>query len=334
MTEPRPGGMEDLYIAAEDEDDVDRLVGDVTRESRTHPIVVLTSRRGETVPALDASAVRRIVGARIAIWFVRTGPLTDRFADRLPELHVADGAVRILAAAGELGFRSEDHPPLLRDRTDAYGRHALGRFRDMWEDIQAGDQPVPPRVARELARVQRDLAEALEHGAALVRQVSAVEQARDRVQSQLRQVQRAAAEREPQGPELSPDDQFRVLVYAHWLGSVGPAERESRPLGPYKIGARFMELVAASPVGIDKIAWACAQVICGRAPALHGLNVHVLRVGGGPSEQRVRAEDDAKAWRCALQTVGPSAQRMHYWVLPGGLIELASVGPHDNYDIP
>jgi hypothetical protein len=106
-------------------------------------------------------------------------------------------------------------------------------------------------------------------------------------------------------------------------------------LGPYTLHPQFLESVLAlRGISLARVAEVCAHVVARRAYELPGLNVHQLRTGEGGAPQRVRAREGAKAWRCALQVETPSARRLHWWVLPGGGIELASVGVHDDLEIP
>lgn len=57
--------------------------------------------------------------------------------------------------------------------------------------------------------------------------------------------------------------------------------------------------------------------------------VHALKTGqGGNDPQRMRGKD--KAQRRNID----HAYRLHYWQCEGGMVELASIGPHDNFSIP
>ena len=70
----------------------------------------------------------------------------------------------------------------------------------------------------------------------------------------------------------------------------------------------------------------------GLALQMPSREVHRLRAGsGGDDPVRTRA-DGAVAWRASLQVKTPSARRIHYWVLPSGLIELSRVTVHDDFD--
>ena len=58
---------------------------------------------------------------------------------------------------------------------------------------------------------------------------------------------------------------------------------------------------------------------------------HALREGqGGGSPQRRRSTDGATAWRRDVDY----EYHLHYWECPGGIVELASMGPHNDFSIP
>lgn len=63
------------------------------------------------------------------------------------------------------------------------------------------------------------------------------------------------------------------------------------------------------------------------APNSHGHPLRTAEAGSAP--QRVRASDNARAYRLNLQQGTPSARRLHYWQRNDGVIELANVGVHD-----
>ncbi len=59
--------------------------------------------------------------------------------------------------------------------------------------------------------------------------------------------------------------------------------------------------------------------------------VHPLRTGAaGGDPQRRRAKDRAKAWRRDVDR----AYHLHYWEAEDGTIEFATIGVHDNFNIP
>ena len=60
-------------------------------------------------------------------------------------------------------------------------------------------------------------------------------------------------------------------------------------------------------------------------------DTHPLRVTrGGNARQRTRVRDQATAWRRSID----DEYRLHYWLLPHGRVELAWVGPHNDFTIP
>lgn len=84
-------------------------------------------------------------------------------------------------------------------------------------------------------------------------------------------------------------------------------------------------------IGRSRIIEVCAHVACGRAPEVAGLDPRpLLRTKGASQLER---DDGARAWRCSLQVGTPSARRLHYWLLPGGQVELAKVVYHDDFSI-
>lgn len=65
-----------------------------------------------------------------------------------------------------------------------------------------------------------------------------------------------------------------------------------------------------------------------------GLAIHPLRTGPGGSDPIRIRDDGARAYRAAIQINTPGAVRLHYWKRTDGVIELATVGHHDRFDIP
>lgn len=140
--------------------------------------------------------------------------------------------------------------------------------------------------------------------------------------------------------DLDPLANERAFLRAVRIAYARDVEGEDRfefPLQRMRVGREFLDHVRAlEGVGADKIVEVAAQVACGKAHTIDGREVHPLREGQA-SRQCVRARDGAKAWRCALQVRTPSARRLHWWLVPGpdgATVEFASVGVHDEVDIP
>ena len=73
-------------------------------------------------------------------------------------------------------------------------------------------------------------------------------------------------------------------------------------------------------------------LLCGLRSA--GLEVEPLRIGQGPNSAQIRrATDGAEAFRMQISQYG-AGYHVHYWSCSGGLIEIAWIGPHNDYFIP
>jgi len=113
------------------------------------------------------------------------------------------------------------------------------------------------------------------------------------------------------------------------------ADRRERPPLPFRIGPKFLAtLRELEGVSEEKVIDVCAEVILGVAERKKGRTMHPLGDGAAHLDPRTRSRDGAKAWRCALQIKTPSARRLHWWRLPDGTIEFASVNKHDDFRIP
>jgi hypothetical protein len=172
-----------------------------------------------------------------------------------------------------------------------------------------------------------------------------VEQHEARARSQERQQRRQATRSAPRVADspvriVDGSDEVaveRLLVDAIQQESVVRSTIEQRrevPPLPFGLGRRFVtrvrelaELAEGSVVG------ACAEVVLQRAELDQARAVEPLREGGDGS-QRVRSADSARAWRCVLQPGAAEALRLHWWRLPDGGIEFASVSRADDPTIP
>lgn len=131
---------------------------------------------------------------------------------------------------------------------------------------------------------------------------------------------------------LDPEDQWRHEVYLAWVERIPASDKALRPL-PEKwlVGPRFLDsLSGLEGVSREKVAAVVVEVLTGLAKDLPGRDLHRLRTGVAGNSPAVTREDGAVAWRAALQRETPSARRLHYWELPGGLVELSRVVAHDD----
>ena len=148
----------------------------------------------------------------------------------------------------------------------------------------------------------------------------------------------AASAQESTPDPTESEASFTNAVRASYQRQVIASERDRHPLQRMRIGARFLEDVRQiEGVSIGKVVDVCAQVACLIAIEIPAREVHMLRLGAPGTPVRERERDGAKAWRCSIQIGTASARRLHWWDVPGKdgrTIEFASVGLHDDFDIP
>lgn len=120
-----------------------------------------------------------------------------------------------------------------------------------------------------------------------------------------------------------PERQLRHEIEVEWERTVQGSDRTTRPLRRYVIGPDFLpSLARLEGITRSKVIEVCVDVLTGRAEAMTSRELHALRVTeAGSTEQRVREDDGAKAWRVSLQVNTPSARRLHFWRLIDGGIE-------------
>ncbi|WP_278235192.1 hypothetical protein [Isoptericola sp. AK164] len=131
-----------------------------------------------------------------------------------------------------------------------------------------------------------------------------------------------------------PVDQLRHDVYCTWAQVVGATEKTDYPLPDFAVGPQFCDSLATTGRGLEeRVHRAIVMVLTGRAQDIAGYELHRLRQGdGGGDPYRVRESDGAQAMRLSLQVSAPQARRLHYWVLPGGGVELSRVVLHDDVE--
>ncbi|WP_277209617.1 hypothetical protein [Isoptericola croceus] len=176
---------------------------------------------------------------------------------------------------------------------------------------------------RDLAREQRDRLDRLRED---------VERYKTKIRSARKDRVRPPEQAAPKRCFSDPEAQLRFDVLRTWAEIIGADEKDRYPLPEYTVGPRFCESLADVGRGLeDKVHRAVVLVLTGRAPDVPGFELHRLRrADGGGSPYLVREQDGAHAMRLSLQVSSPQARRLHYWVLPGGEVELSRVVLHDD----
>ena len=126
-----------------------------------------------------------------------------------------------------------------------------------------------------------------------------------------------------------PAEQLRHEIWLHYLHRIPESQRAELQLSEYRFGPRFFDsLDELEGISRDKVIDVLVEVLTGLVRSIHGRQLHPWRVGV-VGQQETRADGGA-AWRCSLQVNTPSARRLKYWQVPGGVVEFDSVGVHDD----
>ncbi|HET6163498.1 MAG TPA: hypothetical protein VFG37_07495 [Planctomycetota bacterium] len=324
---------------------------------RTEAVVALTTRSGEPEPLIPPARLAQELAGKARVVVIPTGVVTWRLTAELPErLGVYGGAVRVWMPGLAPGADPFVHPLLMVFMPEDVAR-VIARIRSILGLPEPEREPVPALVADgspslppaeqgsprevELERECRDLArdreELLQRAEKLHDELKKVRLEVQELRKRLRSAGASAASAPADDPTSSPA-RFLAAVCEAYAALYPPADARQFPLKMLRVGPKFLDSVKAlETVDVARIVEICAHVAAGRAHEIPGLHAHPLRSGSRGAPNRVRARDGAQAWRCALKVNAPSAGRLHWWVLQGvegGALEFASVGLHDDVDIP
>ncbi len=281
---------ENGFTIAVSEQDGEQLASEVLDGARKLPIVCLSSRPGEDVPAFDPQTVRRAVGDKAILRGVRTGPATRYLDDLLPEhFGVFGGAARIWWP----GIDEYDNPrrhPLILDKQGRYGTRALEL---LVEGFEAG-APRYDKRRRDLLRAPRAAEPERLVGLAIPDAV-----VRDRTRA------------------------HHLLIVAAWLARDHDAGRRDRPMGPLAIGERYLASLGAVRDRIDAPAMAvlAARIASGKPGEADDLRVGAELDDDGT--QVIREDDEALGWSCRIPNV--DGARLRWWTREDGAVELRDV---------
>jgi hypothetical protein len=144
---------------------------------------------------------------------------------------------------------------------------------------------------------------------------------------------------------------LEILIVQQWTKTLrGPYDWGDWPLARYTLGEgvinaaeRYAGTAArCTNSAVERLAWVCAMIACGRASRLHSIKALPRgvdcgeahpdglcepRCTGADGPQLIRA-DGALAWRCNLERDAVDGPQLHYWVHPSGSIEFEAVCGH------
>ena len=267
---------------------------------------------------LEASAARSIVGASLAL------SMNDQ---RLVHLERQQRSAASDALIAEMDRLRSEYAKLIASAEATVDSPHVEATTAAEAALKAAQEATIGRL-REDCDLYLDLATDWEREAEDARlRASTAERERDYLRSQLGEIRSGRNERPTRGKDLT--DQVGAEIKGR--GEVAGARPRNFAIG------QFLEITLESHGERyrSKLVRACADVAI-NAPGLLGRrDDHQLRLGdGGNSPTRRRSWDDAVAHRCYLEHKTPSARRLHYWVLPDGSVEFASVNLHDDMNIP
>ncbi|MGF6824598.1 regulator of replication initiation timing [Microbacterium sp. ZKA21] len=126
-------------------------------------------------------------------------------------------------------------------------------------------------------------------------------------------------------------DGIRFEIERTWGNRTAPGERGRWPLREYTLGAGFIDSLAALDEGqLSKAIRTCVDAITGRDREIPARELHRLRTGEGGDDAYVVREDGARCMRSSVEQNVAGARRLHYWELPGDVVELGRIVHHDD----
>ncbi|KRF31113.1 hypothetical protein [Yonghaparkia sp. Soil809] len=130
------------------------------------------------------------------------------------------------------------------------------------------------------------------------------------------------------------EDWIRHELYLQWIERFDPATRAEHPLpAAVTFGPRFAASVEAlSDPQLSKALRCALEAVTGFIRRTSAREVHALRSGDGGGDRPVIRDDGARCMRAYIEQNTPQARRLHYWVLPGGEVELSRVVAHDDVE--
>jgi len=353
---PTPGDSE---VTSEDSRilqaaDVEAFVRDELFDPhREKPLIALTTRVRDAEPLISPGWLAQEVAGRARVVVIPTGEATWRLKAALPPLlDVYGGAVRIWWPGVTRESDPYEHPLMLIPAPEDVPRVVarlfaqlglpLSRTSGAARPAEAAPPAEPPNpreeeLERECRDLARDREELLQRAEKLHDELKKVRLEVQELRKRLRSAGASAASAPADDPTSSPA-RFLAAVCEAYAALYPPADARQFPLKMLRVGPKFLDSVMSlETVDVARIVEIGAHVAAGRAHEIPGLHAHPLRSGSRGAPSRVRARDGAQAWRCALKVNAPSAGRLHWWVLQGvegGALEFASVGLHDDVDIP
>ena len=202
------------------------------------------------------------------------------------------------------------------------------------------DGPTVEQLRRELAATRTMLGQVHRESQQWHEQVERANTRVKETQAALRDSRREATAPVAESPRSRRDrfdnaeDWIRHELYLQWIERFDPATRAEHPLPAAVIlGPRFAASVEAlSDAQLPKAIRCALEAVTGFIRRTSAREVHALRSGDGGGDRPVIRDDGARCMRAYIEQNTPQARRLHYWVLPGGEVELSRVVAHDDVE--
>lgn len=310
--------------------DAKKLASEIVDPDRLLPIVALTCRRGESVPAIDAELVAESVGDAATIWVLEGESVTRELGFYLDsKSHLVepkspfDGAARIWWPAddetGEVAHK------LVFDRNREYGERQQQQIRQVFCAIEEKPMPAGKALRADVAELEASNKELEVSKARLACELRDTKQELSRARKILgAQRKRLRAETCHEGTSSS-EEPFPVEVARFWAKELATTGRR---LDHFEVDAGFeRSMRECEVVTRQTVVRKVAMLVGGMHDRLRG---HAFREGQGGTADQVVLEDGSKVFRVYLQENTPGAARLHYALSPGGTIRLLSVRAHED----
>jgi len=224
----------------------------------------------------------------------------------------------------ELALATERSRRQLLEAELAETQAAVDQFQEHAVQLDA-DVMLARQQAAELSSLHQELDRHRREAAVTSQQLS-------QMKKKLRGIRKEEAMPESLFPDPQSDFDFE-LKYT-WAVQIPALEKARRPLGPYRIGAEFLQTLREQPKEKQKKAFkAIVDLLSNDTAKLSARDAHLLRthVAGGAAPV-VRNNGQDVCWRLSLEQNVAAARRLHYWKCADGVVELSRVTVHDGTD--
>lgn len=307
---------------------VRQLTTELRDPERSQPVIGLDANDTGTGPVVSLWRLGELLDPRARIYFIETPAMRSRLEQRLGHGLAPIKGIRIWWPGLTADSDPQDHPLVTagpdEEATLKAFTLALDRSRPTLHSVYAQLNA----TARQLTETEQRLRSTQQELTQARRATAAAGEQRDEIDKRLAAVDTLGMEKLDVLANMDDEESMHFSIFTEWLRALTAADRRTNPVGGYVFGPRFLATVEANraATSVDRIAFVCAMVSCGRAERLGSLKPQPLPdVAQTHKRRRNERPDGAKGWLCVVA----GATRLVYWTLPGGQIEFDSLQGHD-----